>query len=315
MDFPITTLQKEQFPLLLKEIPHCPKSLYIQGATLGSLNSQSKFLCVVGARKYSEYGKRACQELILGLKDYPVVIVSGLAIGIDCIAHQSALDAGLRTISIPGSGLNKDVLYPKSNRNLGGKILESGNTLLSEYEPDARSEPWMFPQRNRIMAGISHATLIVECEKKSGTLITARLATDYNREVMAVPGSIFSDRSAGPHMLIDTGAKLITSSKDILETLGFKIPEEVILKTPAENEMNSQKNIQENNQKKLELKYQVCSVDEKRVLDLLRNSPEPMSKDELVRALQISVSSANVLLIMMEIKGIIKENNGEITIH
>ena len=194
----------------------------------------AKFLCVVGSRKYTDYGKEACQKLIAGLRGHNIVIVSGLALGIDGIAHRAALDAGLTTIAIPGSGLNPSVLYPSSNRQLAEKIIESGGALISEFEPMFKATTYSFPQRNRIMAGISHATLIIEAEIKSGTLITSRLATEYNRDVATVPGSIFSKTSEGPNMLLRLGATPVSSSAHILETLGFKIEED---KTTKELEL------------------------------------------------------------------------------
>ena len=183
----IRELFADEIPEWLMEIPEPPKKLYIRGEMP---KGDSKFLCVVGSRKHTEYGKEACQKLIAGLRGYDIVVVSGLALGIDGIAHKAALDASLTTIAIPGSGLHPSVLYPSSNRQLAEKIVDSGGALLSEFEPMFRPTLYSFPQRNRIMAGISHAVLIVEAEIKSGTLITSRLATDYNREVMAVPGSV-----------------------------------------------------------------------------------------------------------------------------
>jgi len=178
-------------------------------------------LCVVGSRKYSKYGKAVVEKLISGLKGYPVCIVSGLALGIDGFAHQAALDAGLYTIAFPGSGLNPSVIYPSCHARLAEKIIESGGALLSEFEPGQCATPWTFPMRNRLMAGISHGTLVVECCLKSGTLITAKNAADYARDVAAVPGDIFSPLSAGPHMLIGRGAMMVSCADDLLEFLGF----------------------------------------------------------------------------------------------
>jgi DNA processing protein len=265
---------------LLREIPDAPEKLYIRGVLPPE---DMKFLCVVGSRKYTPYGKEACEKLITGLRGYPVVIVSGLALGIDSIAHRAALDAGLPTVAVPGSGLNEAVLYPRAHRDLAKTILERDGALLSEFEPDFEAAPHAFPQRNRIMAGLSHATLIVEAEERSGTLITARLAADYNRDVLTVPGSIFHKHTYGPHMLLRQGAALITKSEDILEALHL---------TTAEKE------------KKV---YERVSEDEKKVLELI-----PLPRDELIRNLKLPVSQANVLLSSMELKGLIKESLGEI---
>jgi DNA processing protein len=217
------------------------------------------------------------------------VIVSGLAIGTDSIAHNSALEAGLKTIAVPGSGLDESVLYPPSNKELAKKILKSGGCLISEYEPKFRATTWSFPQRNRIMAGMSHAVLVIEAEIKSGTLITSKLATEYNRDVMTVPGSVFSSTSEGPHMLLRLGATPIRTSADILEALGFE---------SAEKEKLS-----------FEERYKDCSEDELKIIKILAN---PTPRDEVVRSLKIPISQANTMISLLELKGHITEMLGEI---
>ena len=236
---------------------------------------------------YTPTAKEACEKLIAGLAGYDIAIVSGLALGIDAISAQSCASAGLKTIAIPGSGLDPSVLYPVTNKNLAEQILEAGGALLSEFEPNFRATPYSFPQRNRIMAGIADATLVVEAELQSGTLITSKYATDYNRDVLAVPGSIFSKNSDGPHMLIRLGATPIRTSEDILEVLGFKVEQKI------EN---------------LKLKYADCSDDEMLIVKLLA---EPLQKDELIRALKFPISKASAVLSIMEIKGLVEERMGE----
>jgi DNA processing protein len=140
------------------------------------------------------------------LAGYPIGIVSGLALGIDAFAHEAALRAGLYTLAVPGSGLGDQVLYPASNRRLADRIVDGGGGLLSELSPDTRAALWTFPQRNRLMAGMCAATLLIEAGEKSGTLITARMAVDYNRELLVVPGSIFSPTSRGCHQFLKLGA-------------------------------------------------------------------------------------------------------------
>ena len=167
------------------------------------------------------------------------------------------------------------------------RIVEKGGALLSEFEPDFQATTWSFPQRNRIMAGLSDAILVIEAEIKSGTLITSRLATDYNREVLTVPGSIFSSTSEGPHMLIRLGATPITTSKDILDSLGL------VSESPLSAED----------------RYKDTSLEEMAIIKLLAI---PTSRDELIRKSNMSVSRANSLLSVMEIKGLIKESAGEI---
>ncbi len=286
MDHPIFELSEEEFPRLLREINDPPKRLYVRGA-LAPLGERA-LLTIVGSRHYTSYGKEAVQTLVSGLRGYPITIVSGLALGIDRLAHEAALDAGLKTVAVPGSGLDDSVLYPTSHTKLAYRILEAQGTLLSELEPMNAAAPWTFPQRNRIMAGMSHAVLIIEASKKSGTLITARLGMEYNRDVLAVPGSIFSPNSYGPHTLIRDGATPVTESADILEALGFKREN-----TPVSKDA-----------------YAGCSAEEQKVLALLF---EPLPQDEVIRLLAIDTSTANILLSLMELKGLIKENNGKIS--
>lgn len=283
----IRILAKEDYPPKLLEIPQVPHKLFIRGIMPPS---DAFFLSVVGSRKYTEYGKEACRKIIIGLRGYPIVIVSGLALGIDSIAHTAALEANLTTIAFPGSGLNPEVLYPAGNYSLAKKIVERGGALISEFEPDFRATPYAFPQRNRLMAGISHATLVIEAAEKSGTLITARMALDYNRDVFIVPGSIFSQNSKGVHSLLRQGATPVTSGADILEHWHLSSPE---------------------NKSALSL-LEDCSIEEKGVIDLL--SREALPKDELIRQLALPIHEANALLSAMEIKGLITETMGEVRV-
>ncbi|MCE9517812.1 DNA-processing protein DprA [Candidatus Nomurabacteria bacterium] len=281
----IVKLQIEEFPKALLEIPQPPKTLYIRG------NLPPKdyiYLSVVGSRKNTSYGRDICEKLIAGLKGYPIVIVSGLALGIDTIAHKSALNNKLLTLSIPGSGLDNRVLYPRSNIKLAQEIIDSGGCLLSEFEPDFNATLYSFPQRNRLMAGISKAILVIEAQEKSGTLITARMALDYNRDILAVPGSVFSSNSKGSNRLIHQGATPVTTSEEVLEALGFTIEK------PTQNDKE---------------KYADCSTEEKKIIELLF---EPMERDELVRSSGLNIAQANALLSIMEIKELIKEELGEI---
>ena len=281
----IYKLKLEQFPKPLLEIPQPPKTLYIRGKLP---SADMIYLAVVGSRKYTSYGKDICEKLIRGLKGYPIVIVSGLAMGIDSIAHKTALEVGLITISFPGSGLDNSVLYPRTNIKLAQEIVDEGGCLISEFEPNFISQLYSFPQRNRLMAGISKAVLIIEAEEKSGTLITARMALDYNRDVLAVPGSAFSSNSNGTNWLIKQGATPVTSSEDILIELGFEI--EKIKLTDKE-------------------KYADCSKEEIKIIELLR---EPTERDDLIRESGMDIAKANALLSIMEIKDLIKEELGEI---
>lgn len=281
----IKKLPKNKFPSALLEIPQPPEELWI----IGELPPEDLiYLSVVGSRKFTSYGKEACEKIIAGLKGYPIVIVSGFAMGIDTIAHKKAMQVGLKTLVFPGSGLSAEAMYPKTNVRLMEEIVDSGGCLISEFEPDFKATTWSFPMRNRLMAGISKAVLIIEAEEKSGTLITARLTTEYNRDLLVVPGSIFSSNSKGVNKLLRAGATPITSSEDVLEALGFEIPGK------------------EEKQAKLFLDL---LPEEKKVVDLLR---EPIPRDDLIRAMKMPTPTANALLSVMEIKGLIKEELGEI---
>ena len=286
MDDQITVFEKDLWPESFLEIPQPPKKLFIIGQIPDP--KEYTYLCVIGSRKYSSYGREVCEKLIEGLTGYPIVIVSGLALGIDSLAHESALLNGLKTVAFPGSGLSKKVIYPRNNFSLAQKIVNSGGCLISELDPETKAAEWTFPQRNRLMAGISKAVLIIEAEEKSGTSITAKLAIDYNKDVFAVPGSIFSTNSAGPNRLIRDGATPIRNAEDLLLALGFK---------PNDN-IETPNKIIEN-----------CSPEEKEILVLLN---EPMARSEISRATGKSISEINQTLSIMEIKGIIKESLGEI---
>lgn len=274
-------LARKNFPKRLLEIPQPPKTLYLMGKMP---EEGAKYLCVVGSRKGSAYGQEAAKKLITGLRGQNIVIVSGLAFGIDSVAHKAALSAGLSTIAVPGSGLSNKVLYPASNKGLAESILLSGGALLSEFEPDFRAAAWSFPQRNRIMAGLSDAVLVVEAQRKSGSLITARLALDYNRDLWAVPGPIFSALSEGPNWLLSRGAAAVSTSQDILSLFGLETGN-----IDSETLFDS-------------------ATDEEKIL--LSHLKEPVSKDELVRLSGLSAGELNGLLSVLEIKGFITENAG-----
>ncbi|MBU6491122.1 DNA-processing protein DprA, partial [Patescibacteria group bacterium] len=166
----IRELARGEWPVQLLEIPQLPERLWIRGALPPA---GTKMLTVVGSRAMTHYGQEACQMLISGLAGYPVSIVSGLALGVDTCAHKAALDAGLHTLAIPGSGLDDDFLYPRSNLGLANDILGAGGALVSEHEPRHTARAYDFPSRNRLMVGLADAVLVIEAGQKSGTLITA----------------------------------------------------------------------------------------------------------------------------------------------
>ena len=274
MSFPIIDLPAVEFPALLREIPQPPVALNYRGALPPP---DIQLLSVVGSRKYTSYGKQVVDELIGGLRNYPIGIVSGLALGIDSLAHEAALKNNLYTLAIPGGGLSDEVIYPATHKGLAHRILEAGGGLLSEYESDFKATDWSFPQRNRLVAGISRATLLIEAAERSGTLITARMTADYNRELLVVPGSIFSKTSAGVHQFLKLGATPVTCAEDILAVLGI-----------------AEKSVGET------LPRPPLSPDQTAVLNLLH---EPRHRDELIRLLNMNTAEATQLLMMMELKG------------
>lgn len=279
-------LSPEEFPLRLREIPDAPKQLYVEGA-LPSYDVP--WLTIVGSRSCTAYGKQVCRELVSGLRGHNVVIVSGLAYGIDAEAHKAALEAGLTTVAVPGSGLNRDVLYPRAHVALADEIIKAGGALLSELDPEQGAAPWTFPKRNRVMVGLSNAVLLIEAREKSGTLITARLASEYNRDLLAVPGSIFSEESKGVHQFLKLGATPVTTTADILETLGIKTNSATHTHTHA-------------------------NLSQHELLVFHSLSSSPLERDALIAAIELPITEANILLSTMELKGLILEEFGVIRI-
>ena len=275
-------LEQADFPIRLTEIPKPPEKLYYRG-TLPNWD-EYVFLAVVGSRNYTSYGRDVAEKLIASLAGHPVVIVSGLALGTDALAHKSALSHGIKTIAVPGSGLDDSVIAPRTNYALAQDILTAGGALLSEFDPKFKATPWAFPQRNRIMAGLCHATLIIEAGEKSGTLITAKIANDYGRDVLSVPGSIFSETSRGTNKLLHQGAIPITCVEDLHEALGLK-----------------------NESKQAELPLDNFTEKELLILRALR---EPKNRDALTTELDLPIHEIDITLSMLEIKGAVKEEAG-----
>ncbi len=229
------SIEDKNYPKLLKKIQNPPKILYF----LGEIKSHENCFAIVGTRKCTNYGKEIAYQISADLAEAGLTIVSGFAPGIDTIAHKATIERGKRTIAVLGTGLDEKAIYPKSNLKLIDKILENGGCLISEFEPGTHGTKYTFPQRNRIISGLSFGVLVVEARMGSGSLITANYAKEQGRKIFAVPGSVFSQTSKGCHFLIKNGAKLVESAKDILEELGIekaKLREKEIKgKTPEEN--------------------------------------------------------------------------------
>lgn len=263
------------FPEALRTIPDPPKELYVLG-NLAALAEQPS-LSVVGTRKVTPYGKSVTLDLVRAVAAQGIVIVSGLALGVDCLAHQAALEAGGKTVSVLPCGLDKP--YPATNRPLARKILEQGGALVSEYPEGAPPLQHQFIARNRLVSGLGDGLLITEAAIKSGTLHTANFALDQGKTVMAVPGNITSDLSQGTNSLIKTGADPITQAQDILDAMGIG--------------------------KQLELsEVLAANAEEESILSLIRSGTTDGS--ELQTLSQLDAVSFNQTLTMLEITGKIR---------
>jgi DNA processing protein len=275
----ISYFNEKDWPIGLKHIPDKPQKLRIRGTPPKSNN---KYVCVVGTRKPTSYAEDVCKYLIEGLRNYPISIVSGLAYGIDVLAHKTAIENNLQTISFPGSGLGDDVIYPRAHINVSKEILRNEGCLISEFKDSFKATKWSFPKRNRLMVGISNLVLIIEATMVSGTMITARLSSDYNTDVATIPGSIFSKNNEGNNFLLKNGAYPITSPGDILDLLGID------------------KNIKEENI--------VINSEEREIFKLLDN---PLTKEEIIKISNVGIVKLNFLLTSLELKNLVKESDGK----
>lgn len=290
--------QKEfaNYPLLsrLLELHDVPKQIYIQGdipeITIDEYGrANPRILTIVGSRKNTNYGRKVIEMLLSSIQNENVIIISGLAYGIDSIAHTEALKNNLKTIAIPGSGLSRKVLYPKSHYNLSMEIVSKGGLLISELPPETEASQWTFPARNRIMSALSDAVLIIEAEEKSGTLITARQALELGRDIGAIPGDIFSPTSAGTNTLIRDGAYIINEISDLYSLLHLSYKENNL-----EDKKDDIKNL---------------SNDEKKILELLI---EPMQKDDLLTISKMTLTTFMQTFSSLEIKHLVEETFGEV---
>ena len=279
----LITVEDAAYPLLLKEIHNPPFILY----TRGNFDYNSKpLITIVGSRHASPYGERVAQVFASELTAAGIAVASGLAFGIDKAAHIGTLETHGTTIAVLGNSLDNTSIAPHSHLPLAHAIISQGGALLSEYPPITNATPFTFPARNRILAGISAGTIVIEAARKSGSLITARYALESNREVFAVPGSIFSDASQGPHDLIRSGAKIATSIQDILEEVQPIIH-------PAQTSTTQPSNL---------------SADEEHIYALL--SGEPLHIDKILKTTTLETSQVQSVLVFLEVKGHIKNMGG-----
>ena len=279
----IISLNDAGYPPLLKEINDPPYVLFFRGKLP---NPNSPALGVVGTRKFTAYGKLACQEIVAPLVSNGVIIVSGLAMGIDSIAHQTAVDNTGITIAVLGGGIDKKTVAPAVNQQLSEQIIAGGGAVVSEYPPGFAPTLYSFPARNRIIAGLSLGTLVVEAPETSGALITARCALDYNREVFAVPHPISSPTGLGPNNLIKMGAKLVTDASDIIESLSLTGLGEII-----------------NNKQILP-----STPTEAKILQFL--TKEPLHIDLIIKTSGLDSPTVNSALVLMEMKGKVRNLGG-----
>ena len=278
----IITILDANYPKLLKEIYDAPHIMYVKG----ELKPEDEFsVAVVGTRKLSTYGQQVTTRIARELAQAGLTIVSGLALGIDTLAHLAALEQKKRTIAVLGSSIDRASIFPSQNKTLAEKISQNG-AVLSEYPIGSPALAHHFPTRNRIVSGLSLGALIVEAPAKSGAMITANSALSQNREVFAVPGSIFSDNSVGPNSLIKNGAKLVVCAQDILEELNLQ---------------NLTSNI---------AIAQIAPDNEQEALILNILSHDPLPVDKIVQETKMDTAVVNATLSLMEMKGKIKNLGG-----
>lgn len=275
------SIEDKNYPALLKKISNPSKIIYVKGELL------KNDLCfgVVGTRRFSYYGKEVASEIAGDLAEAGLTIVSGLAPGIDTFSHLAALNRNGRTIAVLGTGLDEKSIYPRSNLKLAREIVGKGGALISEYPAGTRGARFTFPQRNRIIAGLSLGILVVEGKIKSGSLITAKWAFSQKRKVFAVPGPIYSSNSQGPNYLIKKGAKLVCSTEDILQELNLSV----------------------NNRKKAS---KIDNQEEGLILKIL--SEEALNVDEIIEKTKLHVQLVNKTLIALESKNEVKNLGGNI---
>jgi len=276
----ILTWEDDLYPVRLKEIDQPPPVLYVRG-TLTTEDSWA--VAVVGTRRVSAYGRQVTEELASFLAANGVTVVSGLARGVDAIAHQSALKSGGRTIAVLGCGVDR--IYPPEHTQLAEKMIASG-ALLSDYASGTPPEASNFPPRNRIISGLSMAVVVVEAGETSGALITAQFAVDQGREVFAVPGNILAPQSKGTNRLIAQGARPMLSGRDLLDVLNLtRVTEQRAVRKALPTD---------------EIEAKLMSV----------LSHEPLHMDEIRNQTGLPIERVSATLVMMELKGLVRQVGG-----
>ena len=275
-----------RYPRLLKEIPSAPYLLYFKTHLPDFNFNQATCISIVGSRKYTDYGRLVTEKISRELAEAGIIVVSGMALGIDAIAHKGALSGNGQTIAVLGNSLDDKNIYPRNHFHLSQEIMHSG-ALVSDYPLETPASNLTFPARNRIVAGLSLGTLVIEAGEKSGTLITSNMALEFNREVFSVPGSIFSPQSVGAHKLLQNGAKIVTRIEDILEEIGLEESKENLPKISRTPE----------------------NLEEQRLLEILTHNP--LHIDKLAKLSKLETMTVSSTLAMMEIKGWVKNIGGQ----
>jgi len=294
----ITKGQKE-YPALLQELGDAPKQLYYKGTWNPKLFESC--LAVVGTRRMTSYGRRVTEELVGEIASQGITIVSGFMYGIDATAHKAALRVGGKTIAVMPCGI--DMIHPADQADLYKEVLDSGGLVISEYEGNFKPLLWTYPKRNRIVAGLSQATLVMEAGEKSGSLITANFAKRYKRKLFAVPGPLTSSVSMGIMQLIREGASVATGAKDVLDFYRSNSEFPLRFIPPAGGSPTRLQEIQSS----------PSSALEEKILEQLRR--EPLESDQLARMLEVGIAQLGAALSTMQLSGIITEESGKYHAH
>jgi len=283
------SIQDKNYPKLLKEIKNAPEVLYYRGDLSCTFSEKVQDVCfaIVGTRRCSDYGKQVALEIAGDLAEAGLTIVSGLAPGIDTFAHQATVERNKRTIAVLGTGIDEKSIYPQENLKLAEKILETGGCLISEYPPGTQGKNFTFPQRNRIISGLSLGVLVVEAKEGSGALITADYASKQNRKIFAIPGPIHTLNSWGPHFLIKRGAKLVENADDILEELNLDVS-----KAKTDKAVTGE------------------STEENLILNILKENS--LHIDKIIEKTKLSTPKVASTLAILEIKGKVRNLGGNV---
>ncbi|MBQ8886124.1 MAG: DNA-processing protein DprA [Candidatus Gastranaerophilales bacterium] len=277
-------LEDERYPYLLRHIDNPPTGLFMLGDL--SVCNLERTLAVVGSRRASENSKKNLRNILSGFANTDICIVSGLAEGIDTVAHKAAVDNNIKTIAVIGGGFDR--LYPKSNIKLFNDIINGRGAVLTEYWPDVDAISWHFPVRNRIVSGLSKGVLVAEAALKSGAMITGKLALEQNRELMCMPGLISNPNTEGIYSLLKNGATMVTKTDDILDALGWQV---------------QTKNTEKKNN------FSNFSEEEQLILDFI--SKDALTMDELILKTNLNIDNLMVILTKLELDGVISQTTGE----